>query len=211
MAVSIDIDSRRSGSLKGGIACKPHERYGHSTGTVGGKLYLWAGGSRQIPPVHTSADKEQMMSKTEIFSLKSGRWEKHHTRGSSHSGISYYATAVVDESIYYFGGQCGHGTCYYNTLTRLDTAEMKWKDVQTNLVGIPMKKYSCGMVSFRCDGDTYLFLFGGIGEVDESDQVPGATYAVSSTNPKICRTNEHHIISTTTSKGLIFNTLFRHF
>lgn len=202
MAVSVDIGSRRVSGLKGGIACKPQERYGHSTGIVGGKLYLWAGGSKHVPPVHTSADKEQLMAKTEIFSLKNGRWERYHTRGSSHCGISYYAIAVVDESIYYFGGQCGHGTCYYNTLTKLDTVEMKWKDVQTNLVGIPMKKYSCGMVSFQCDGDTYLFLFGGIGEVDESDQVPGATYTLSSTNPRICRTNEHHIISTTTSKDI---------
>ena len=180
----------------------PYERYGHSAATVGGRLYLWAGGSKHVPPVHTSADKEQMMSKTEVFSLRSGRWEKCHTRGSSHSGICSYATATVNEDIYYFGGQCGHGMCCYNSLTMLDTKDMKWKDIRTNLIDDPMKKYSCGMVSFQCDGDTYLLVVGGIGEVDEAEQVPDALYIVSSSNSKVCRTNEHHVFSTTKSKEL---------
>ena len=152
-----------------------------------------------MPAVHASAAKEELMSKTDVLHLKTGRWEGYRTRGSSHSGISYYANATINNDIFYFGGQCGHGTCYYNTITMLSTSEMKWKDVHTNFIGAPMKKYSCGMVSFQCEGEAYLFVVGGYGELYEADKQPKALYVQSASNPKIWRTNEHHVISPTKS------------
>lgn len=149
-----------------------------------------------MPSVHASAAKEEIMSKAEIFQLKTGKWEMVRTKGSSHSGISYYANATVGDDVYYFGGQCGHGSCFYNTLTKLDTNEMRWKDVRTSFVRAPMKKYSCGMISFKCDGETFLLVVGGYGEpFDEADKLPNALYVASTNNPKIFRSNEHHILS----------------
>ena len=186
------------GAQKGNY--QPVERYGHTMALAGDKAYLWAGGMRQMPVVHVSGEKEAIMSTIETFNLKSGKWERHRTRGSSHSGVNYYATATVDKDIYYFGGHCGHGNCCYNNVSKLDTAKLKWHEIKVNPFGGPMKKHGCGMVSFKCDGESYLFVVGGYGQVEDGEKQPGAIYTFSATTPKIARTNEQHVLSLTKSK-----------
>ena len=157
---------------------------------------------REMPAVHVSGEKEAFMSKVDIFGLKSGKWESHHTRGASHSATSYCASAVIDNDIYYFGGQCSHGKCFYNSVTKFSPSELKWREVRTNPIGAPMKKYSCGMVAFKDGQEKYLFVFGGFGELEEADRQPNALY-VESGNARMFRTNEQHILDI--SKGKIIS------
>jgi hypothetical protein len=174
----------------------PAQRYGHTLVQVGDKMYLWAGGMKQMPPYHASAEKEALISKIDILSLKSGRWERQHTRGSAHSGVCHYAATPVNSEIYYFGGQCGHGRCYHNSLSKFITTELKWREFPADLFGAPMAKYGCGMVSFEWEGETYLFVFGGnvYGALDERQKA--ASYTEAAADMQLARCNEQHIIST---------------
>ena len=64
-------------------------------------------------------------------------------------------TSLLD-SLYWFGGN--DGTSFYNSLHRLDTTTLEWRELQPlNQVDEPMRKIGCGMVSFR----DQLVVFGG--------------------------------------------------
>ena len=174
---------------------RPLPRYGHLTNIIGDKMFLWCGGQNVIPIVHNGAEKESFMSAIETFNLRSGRWECRPTRGYSPAGIQYYATACLGTDLYYFGGHCGHASCYYNTVNHFETTIYKWNDIPIqNLFDAPMMKYSCGMVGFRHEDNRFLLVVGGYGEFGGKRQ-PGASYLGSISNPNSGRTNEQHILS----------------
>ena len=54
-------------------------------------------------------------------------------------------TSLLD-SLYWFGGW--DGSAYYNSLHRLDSTTLEWKELQPlNQADGPMRKFGCGMVS----------------------------------------------------------------
>ena len=146
-----------------------------------------------MPSVHVSGDKMTLMSIIDTFNLKSGKWQRQILRSSPHPGVAYYNTAVIDNTAFFFGGSCGHTSCYYNTLTAFDMSKQKWKDVRIiNPLSGPIKKYSAGMVPFKFKDHNGLFVIGGYGELAEERQ-HFSDYASSTSGPTSVRTNEQHM------------------
>lgn len=146
-----------------------------------------------MPALHASGEKTTLTSIANFFNLKNGRWSKHVLRGVSHPGVAYYSTAVINNDAFFFGGSCGHASCYYNGLTAYDSAKQKWKEVRIiNPLSGPIKKYSAGMVPFKYLDRSALFVMGGYGELS-GDKQAFSDYNSSTGNPTVVRTNEQHI------------------
>ncbi len=78
---------------------------------------------------------------------------------------------------------------------------MEWKDVpSSNPYKSPMKKNACGMVSFKDDGQDYLFVCGGAGMLCSAN-VPDAIYIPWKENPDFGWTNESHIFELSTGNN----------
>ena len=133
----------------------------HSAPVIGESLYLWAGNQFGFPYVHDSLQKTQLVSTVEIFSFSSGRWSSQPTKGVPPRGVIGYSCTTVRSGIYYYGGGCGHGHCYHNSLNLLDTLDMSWKSLAHN--NKSMNKGYGGMVSLALDESEFLFIVGGIG------------------------------------------------
>lgn len=198
--------------------CPPERTFHHSV-VVRDKLFVWGGLQVDLPGVHDSPKKQEYLSGVDVFELRTGAWETNSTIGEAPLGVAAYACTTVGDVVYYFGGLCGHGNdCLHNSLTSLDTMQLKWTQIvpTTDRVEIgPMKKAWCGMVSFKSEGDSdedLLMVVGGQGIFPKSKQ-PGAEYIPDEKNyddeEEYCddddeeeespivkgRTNEHHIMS----------------
>lgn len=152
-----------------------------------------------MPKQHSNADKVAALSIVEVFNLRTGNWDQIPTSGMPPLGGAYYACSHVEEDLYYFGGRCGHGGCHHNTIHRLSTVTMKWKDATPPFSQSeegPMKKAQCGMVHFRPGGknEDFLFIVGGYGLLP-SRHHPQATYVPKRGNPEYGWTNEEHIFN----------------
>ena len=171
---------------------QPSARVGHTSIVVGDRLYLWGGWHKGVPKQHSNAEKISALSVVEVFNLRTGDWGQIPTSGIPPLGVAYYSCVGVDEDIYYFGGRCGHGGCHHNTIHRLSTVTMKWKDITPPYSQVeegPMKKAQCGMVYFKWRNEDLLFIMGGYGLLPVRHQ-PQATYAPKRGNPEYGWTNE---------------------
>ena len=137
-------------------------RSSHKAPVIGDSLYLWGGDQPDLPNVHESPQKKQLVSTVEVFSFSTGQWSSQLTRGTPPQGVMGYSCATSHSNIYYYGGWCGHDHCYYNSLNVLNTLNMNWTLVQPNNDSM-MKKASCGMISLDFDKTEYLFIVGGLG------------------------------------------------
>ena len=137
-------------------------RANHKAPVIGESLYLWAGDQVDLPVIHDSPQKRELISTVEVFSFSSGRWSSQLTRGTPPQGVIDYSCAASHSNIYYYGGYCGHDDCYYNSLNVLNTLNMNWTLVQPNNDSM-MKKAAGGMISLDFDKTEYLFIVGGIG------------------------------------------------
>ena len=65
---------------------------------------------------------------------------------------------------YYFGGWCGHGSCYHISVHTLSTSTLQWRILAstTSENGAPMKS-GCGFVYFTDVEVDLLFVVGGYG------------------------------------------------
>lgn len=175
---------------------QPSPRLGHSTAVSGDRLYLWAGWQKSLPKLHSGGDKHKLTSIIEVFSLKTGEWSQLPTSGIPPLGIAYYACTCIDDDLYYYGGRCGHAGCHHNTLHRLNTVTMRWKEVSpsSSLIA-PMKKAQCGIVSFKDKNKYYLFVAGGYGVLPTSSAQShhDATYIPKRGKPEYGWTNEAHV------------------
>ena len=99
----------------------PTKRYLHSTHIVGDYLYMWGGKIDRLPSVHDNEVKRRMTTVIELFHLPTGRWEQRPTNGKPPLGVFRYASTVISNRIYYFGGRCNHGKCRHNSLNSLIT------------------------------------------------------------------------------------------
>ena len=181
---------------------EPVPRLGHATATVGHKMYLWAGWQKGFPGEHSSPEKTKLSSVVDVFDLQTGEWEQLPTSGSPPLGVRGYSCTSVGQSIYYFGGWCGHEWCRHNTLHRLDTQSLTWHEVtSTNPLRAPMKKNHCGMVDFKEGEEELLFICNGAGLLCTAGQEE-ALYIPWKDNPDYGWTNEVHLFSIDKSKLL---------
>jgi len=129
--------------------CEPVPRFSHRAVSVGKKIYFH-GGFISGPGQGSVVD---------IFDPYFESWEQQPTTGTTpskqHEGV---CTSVLG-SLYSFAGF--DGTNRYNTLHKLDTATLEWRELQPqNPANGPMAKSGCGMVAFNCE---HLAMFGGYG------------------------------------------------
>ena len=192
----------------------PAKRYSHNTHIVGDYLYMWGGDIDGVPKVHDNTVKQRMTSVIEVFHLPSGMWKQQPTNGKPPFGVCGYASTVISNRIYYFGGYCSHDKCCHNSLNSLIIDSLTWNELfPTNSNMGPMMKSSSGMIPLKFNEDNYLMIVGGIGLRPVLTQ-RGAQY--SSDNEKICsyvRTNEHHYYHLSSGKELIyhvFNIIYLH-
>ena len=154
------------------------ERREHSTIKVGDYLYMWGGLQPGLPEVHNSEEKKAMSSVMEVCHLASGRWEQKPTTDTPPLGVRVYAAAAIGNEIFYYGGFCGHGGCYHNSLFSFNVDTFNWKELSpTTPHHGPWMKWHCGMVAVQLDGEDYLVVIGGAGPFDNNTpKQTGAQY-----------------------------------
>ena len=180
----------------------PTKRYDHSTHIVGDYLYMWGGYIDGLPQVHDNKVKQRMTSVIELFHLPTGKWKQRPTNGKSPLGLYKYASTVISNRIYYFGGYCNHHQCCHNSLNSLITDSLTWNELfPTNPSMGPMMKSGCGMISFTFNKVNYLLVIGGYGPRPTSPQ-PGAQYSDKGTLGENVRTNEHHYYQLSSGKKI---------
>ena len=178
---------------------EPAGRHDHSTAVVDHELYLWGGSQNGMPRVHDSAEKRQFYSSVEVFDVDTGCWEQRTTRGTPPLGVRGYSCVAVRNELYYFGGECGHSDCYYNSVHTLSTSTLQWRMLapSTTESGTPMQKQWCGMAHFTDGEEDLLYVVGGWGHPVPSSPQHGAQYQQGGSG---VRTNEQHIFSLSTSE-----------
>ena len=127
--------------------------------------------------------------------LQKFEWQQEQTTGSPPLGVCGCGFAVVGKRVIVYGGYCGHGECWHNSLHELDTATQppQWRElVSDDAKGAPVKKSDCGMVVFNSDGEEQQCVFGGFGNLCSATHQPCATYAPLAKYPNCGYTNELH-------------------
>ena len=152
--------------------------------------------------VHDSEDKRKITSSVNIFHLPTFQWERKYTTGKPPSAVMFYACNYLENSIFYFGGSCKFDDCFHNNLFKLNSLTNKWEEiVSITADNEPMRKRSCGMMSYSTYGKDNLLLFGGFGPIPTTKQTQ-FQYVPLSNNPNLCYTNEAHIICVSASPGI---------
>ena len=132
---------------------------------------MWGGDQLGLPRVHDSEEKKASSSVMEVCHLASGRWEQKPTTGTPPLGVYGYAAAVIGREIFFFGGDCGHGGCYHNSLFSFNVDTFNWKELSpTSPHHGPMMKRYCGMVAVQFEEEAYLVVIGGS---NDTGQQPG--------------------------------------
>ena len=154
----------------------------------------------KLPQVHSSPAKTAYLSKVELFLKDTGEWVQLATSGMPPLGVYGYGCAAVDDDLHFFGGVCGHGDCYHNCVHKLDVLTLEWEVLSPTMSreGIPLKKAHCGMIAFKDDHNSMLFVVGGSGTNPTYHQ-PGSNYEVVD-GRFWC--NEQHIFTLNKSKLL---------
>ena len=116
------------------------------------------------------------------------RWEHHLTHGPPPLGVWGYASCHKRRTIFYFGGECGHGSCAHNSLTALNLESLTWNQLMsTSDSDGPMKKSNCGALVF----EDQLLVVGGVGY--EAPVNPSSASAKYEEVDGMVYTNEHHV------------------
>ena len=159
------------------IEYQPVERSEHSTVRVGDYLYMWGGSQPDLLWVHDSDNKKAASSVIEVCHLASGRWEQKPTTGTPPLGVYGYAAAVNGREIFFFGGHCGHGDCYHNSLFSFNVDTFNWKELSpTSSHHGPMMKRGCGMAAVQLDDEAYFVVIGGSNYKAQPGTQRGAQY-----------------------------------
>ena len=170
---------------------EPTPRFSHGAASVRGRCYLWGG----VVPDFSESGRRKLVSTIEIFDPYLETWENHSTTGIPPPGLYHGACTSLLDSLYWFGGY-DHGRSYYNSLHRLDTTTLEWRELHPlNHADGPMRKIWCGMVSFSQD---QLAVFGGCC-IPTSPIQPGATIIVDPFVSERGWTNEFHVFDITRS------------
>uniref|UniRef100_A0A1X7UN70 Protein kinase domain-containing protein n=1 Tax=Amphimedon queenslandica TaxID=400682 RepID=A0A1X7UN70_AMPQE len=177
---------------------QPSRRTGHRTVLVGDSLYLWAGNQVGLPEVHDSEKKRRITSNIQHFTPSTGEWITKDTTGTPPLGILGYCCTAINDLLYYFGGYCGHGDCFHNSITQLDSVNLQWRELEpTDATRPVMRRGHCGMTSFEHDGVHHLLMIGGKGS-KPAVQLPHYKYIMLPSER--WRTNEHSIYNISSKK-----------
>ena len=151
------------------------------------------------PRVHDSLEKRKFLSSVDVFQVDCGDWIWQATSGTPPLGVSGYCCTAVGDSLYYYGGYCGHDRCYSNSVHKLSTSSLQWMMLSpsTSESGVPMRKINSGMVAFRDGEEDILCVVAGYGPTPSYRQ-PGAQYEAAGISDTRC--NEHHMFSLSTSE-----------
>ena len=159
---------------------------------------MWGGFVDGIPEVHDSPEKREFLSSVDVFQSDCGDWIRRETSGTPPLGVKGYCCAAVGDSLYYFGGYCGHEMCYHNSVHKLSTSSLQWMMLSpsTSESGAPMRKMNCGMAAFGDGEEDILCVVAGYG-LTPSHHQPGAQYKTAHSST---RCNEQHMFSLSTSE-----------
>ena len=150
--------------------------------------------------VHENEDKRQISSSVNIFHLPTR--ERKLTIGNPPSGVMFYACTNLENNIFYFGGCCKADDCFHNNLYKLNSLTNKWEEIVSNTPdNEPMRKRSCGMMSYSTNGEDNVLLFGGFGPIPTTKQSE-FQYVPLPNNPNLCYTNEAHTMCVSSSPGI---------
>lgn len=143
---------------------EPSSCVGHTPVLVNDKLYLWGGLVKGLPRVHDGPEKRRFLSSVDVFEIDSGEWVRQETSGAPPLGVSGYCCAAVGDSLYYYGGYCGHDECYHNSVHKLSTSSMQWTVVPPYTQPPTEKRFSSScMVAFRDGEEDLLYVVGSKG------------------------------------------------
>ncbi|XP_011409493.1 PREDICTED: kelch domain-containing protein 3-like, partial [Amphimedon queenslandica] len=137
----------------------------HTTAVVGEVLYCWGGRVREgLDKSHDSPTKKQYTSAIDAFNLLSGVWSSQPTSGTPPLGIRGVSCTTINNNIYYFGGYCGHDSCYHNSLNCLNTLILHWKELQPTSDNSVTKRAFGGMIVMGSEGGEpqQLLVIGGL-------------------------------------------------
>ena len=154
-----------------------------------------------IPRVHDSPEKKEFLSSVDVFQSDCGDWIRRETSGTPPLGVDKYCCAAVGDSLYYFGGYCGHDKCYHNSVHKLSTSSLQWMMLSPSTSesgAAPMRKISSGMVAFRDGEEDILCVVAGYSTLSPSHRQSGAQYIEADYGVTWC--NEQHMFSLSTSE-----------
>ncbi|XP_003385415.2 PREDICTED: uncharacterized protein LOC100638082 [Amphimedon queenslandica] len=155
---------------------QPNGRAHHQTVSVGNSLYVWAGYQDGLPGAHDSIEKRRFTSSIQQITPSTGQWVTRSTTGTPPLGVLGYCCVAVNELLYYFLGYCGHGDCFYNSITQLDTVSLQWRELEpTDATRPVMRRAYGGMLSFEHYGVHHLLMIGGLGS-EPAVQLPHYKY-----------------------------------
>ncbi|XP_019858953.1 PREDICTED: uncharacterized protein LOC109587158 [Amphimedon queenslandica] len=160
---------------------QPVKRDRHSTVQVGDYLYMWGGRQPDLPLVHDNEKKKSMCSVVEVCHVPTGEWVQKPTIADPPLGVHNYAAAVIRNEIFFFGGDCGHGDCFHNSLYSFNVDTFNWKELwPTTSHHGPMMKSGSSMIAIKVKDEDYLAVIGGFGSSsNNTPPQPGAQYSES--------------------------------
>ena len=177
-------------------------RIRHSTVVSSDRLYCWGGEQEDLPMIHCNDKKKNFTSYVDIFYLSGLKWERKSTTATPPSGVMDYACTNIRDSNLYFGGRCQPGDCFHNDLFELDTLTNEWREnINSSPDNEPIRKRSCGMISFNMNGEESLLVIGGFGPTPFTTHT-GSKYIPSPRSPNHCYTNEIHTMCVNSSPGI---------
>ena len=181
---------------------RPGWRAEHTTAVVGEVLYCWGGRQKGFDKSHYSPSMRQCTSVIDAFNLLSGVWSSKPTRGTPPLGIRGVSCTTINNNIYYFGGYCGHDSCYHNSLNCLDTLTLQWKELQPNSDNSVTKRGFGGMIVMGSEGEPQqLLVIGGIAPISTIIQYHHQfKYSKIPSRDDRLRTNEQNIYNLSSGK-----------
>ena len=151
---------------------QPAPRYLHCAAQVGHKTYLWGGRTQNF----SMSGQKTLQSEIETFDNFRETWSNKTVTGTPPPGLCSGGFAVVDETLYYFGGNINLSP--YSSLHSLNTVTLEWRELQSkNPADQPMPKSAHGMVTYHEEtvGETSIAVFAGYAKPTAPIQ-PGSTF-----------------------------------
>ena len=170
----------------------------HTNQIIGDDLIIWGGYSEGLPLVHNSEEKTPFITKLDKLNIPLLQWDTVTTTGTPPAGAMEYRTTSIRNDMYVFGGTCDYSDCCHNELHHLNTTNKVWRTIPTTAAG-PMKKYSCGLISYSYQGSDYLLTLGGKGGQQPTQQQQLHSLYIPADGDYY--TNEVHTMDITTSPG----------
>ena len=168
---------------------QPSPRFFHCVAQIGEKSFLWGGRTQNF----SVSGRKTLASELSTFDSFSETWNTRATTGVPPPGLYGGGCTVIDNSLYYFGGQDSHS--YYNSLHCINSITAEWKELSSlNPVNQPMPKTGFGIVTYTETAS--LAIFAGFCVTHQPTQA-GARFIESTKYTGFGWTNEFHLFNLT--------------